>query len=267
MRVPWAFVRKDFLEQLSYGPQMFLGVFGVLIGLLFFNFLSQQVGTNVFGPKERFHGDFFEFLVFGMAMYSFFDAALRELSRIIRSAQILGTFEALLTTRTSLPMLVFCLPLHAYAWIVLRVTLYLSLGALIFDMRVKWGNWPAALVVFLLTLLAFGALGLGMAGLTIVFKRTERWIGLLSTLTLLFGGVFYPVEQLPESLRAMTPLLPISHGLEGVRLALIEGAEWGQVLPSLRALGIFNAIVVPFAIMLFAWAVRRAMRDGTLTQY
>jgi hypothetical protein len=50
-----------------------------------------------------------------------------------------------------------------------------------------------------------------------------------------------------------------------MRAALLAGAGWNQLWPSIVALLIFAAILIPLSFAVFAWALRRTKITGTLT--
>ena len=81
------------------------------------------------------------------------------------------------------------------------------------------------------------------------------------------AGVFYPVSVVPRWMQQAANFLPLTHTLEGMRLAILRGYGLRQLIPQVVALLIFAAIVLPLSALAFAWAVRRAKRDGSLTHY
>jgi ABC-2 type transport system permease protein len=81
----------------------------------------------------------------------------------------------------------------------------------------------------------------------------------------LVGGMMYPVAVLPGPLRFLARLIPVTYSLEGMRAALLAGAGWAVLWPSLVALLIFAAILIPVSIAVFGWALRRTKITGTLT--
>jgi hypothetical protein len=52
-----------------------------------------------------------------------------------------------------------------------------------------------------------------------------------------------------------------------MRLALIKGASFYNLLPSIFSLLLFTAILMPVSIYSFKYAIRLAKRDGSLTHY
>jgi hypothetical protein len=61
--------------------------------------------------------------------------------------------------------------------------------------------------------------------------------------------------------------LPMSHGLDGVRLALVERPDLAAIGRDALTLAVFTAVLVPASLVGFAWAVRRGRRTGSLGHY
>jgi ABC-2 type transport system permease protein len=77
--------------------------------------------------------------------------------------------------------------------------------------------------------------------------------------------LMYPVSVLPHALQLLARLIPVTYSLEGMRRALLGGARWNEIWPSVAALLLFAAILLPFSFAVFAWALRRTRVTGTLT--
>ena len=57
----------------------------------------------------------------------------------------------------------------------------------------------------------------------------------------------------------------MTYSLEGMRQALLAGASFAQLWPSVRALLLFAVILLPLSGLTFAWALRQTKITGTLT--
>jgi ABC-2 type transport system permease protein len=75
------------------------------------------------------------------------------------------------------------------------------------------------------------------------------------------------VEVLPAPLRSVADLLPLTHALEALRRALLTGADLASLVGPLSRLALFAAVLLPVSLAAFAWAVRRAKDDGSLTHF
>ncbi|MGH2453638.1 MAG: ABC transporter permease [bacterium] len=81
------------------------------------------------------------------------------------------------------------------------------------------------------------------------------------------AGVFYPTTVLPPALQQVAQLLPLTHAVRGVRLAVLQGyrvtALWREIL----FLTVFIGIAIPLAVGAFRVAIVQAKRSGTLGAY
>ena len=100
-----------------------------------------------------------------------------------------------------------------------------------------------------------------------VLKKGDPFSWIFANLSWLLSGVYYPVSILPDWLQKVSYLIPVTHSLEGMRLALLKGYPLRDLLPSILPLLVFTVIMLPFSIWVFKYAVRIAKINGSLTQY
>jgi len=62
-------------------------------------------------------------------------------------------------------------------------------------------------------------------------------------------------------------LLPLTHALAALRGALLVGASPGALVTPLLALALFTVVLAPLGVGVFAFALRRARIDGSLSHY
>ena len=93
----WAFVKRDFLSEVSYRLSFLMGVVGMFFSLLAFYFLTQMIDPTTKGLQGI---PPFDWLLIGLAFQFYFSTALFAFSRKIRSEQMLGTLEAMLVSPT-----------------------------------------------------------------------------------------------------------------------------------------------------------------------
>ena len=76
-----------------------------------------------------------------------------------------------------------------------------------------------------------------------------------------------PPRVLPRWLQGLSELIPLTHALEAMRHALLQGAGLSDVAVPLAKLAVF-AIVLPVAgFTTFSWATNLAKRYGSLTEF
>lgn len=267
MRLLGAFLTRDFYTEVSYRASFVISLFGVLFSTFLFYFLSEFIGPGVAPALERYGGDYFAFVLIGIAFSGYFTVGLTGFSSALRQAQMSGTLEAMLMTPTSLPMLIVGSALWSYLFTTLRVVVYLLVGTLLLGTNLGRANYLGGLVALVLAVVAFASIGIIAASVIMVIKRGDPITGLFGNVANLIGGVFYPVEILPEWLQVVARLLPITYALDAMRLALLSGASWREIAPDLLALLAFCVILFPMSLMVFRFAVQRARQEGTLTHY
>jgi ABC-2 type transport system permease protein len=260
-----AFFWRDFSIARGYRGALVLETIEALFGVATFFFLSRFVESRELERTLPAGSNYFAFALVGFAFFDYLSIALSAFDSSIEEARKNRTLEALLVTQTPLPLILTGSVIYPFAALSLRTCVYLGWGTLFFGFVPRNANWFGALTVLLASILAFVGLGILSASYQILFKRGNpaKWIVL--GLAGLVGGMMYPVSVLPKPLRVLARFIPVTYSLEGMRAALLAGAGWTQLWPSLLALLIFAAILIPLSISAFGWALRRTKITGTLT--
>ncbi len=232
-----------------------------------FYYIAQLLGTSAAPYLTAYGGDYFSFVLIGIAFAAYFSVGLSSFSSRLRQSQTTGTLEAMLATPTSLSAIILSSSLWDYLLTTLRVLVYLIIGGLFMGVNLGKGNYPAALLILLLTVTSFSSLGIIAASFIMVLKRGDPITWLFSVVSGLLGGVYFPVAIMPGWMQGFSKLLPITYALEAMRLALLQGATLHELLPEILALSIFSVILLPISLFSFRYAVRLAKVDGSLTHY
>lgn len=149
----------------------------------------------------------------------------------------------------------------------LRFLFYLAVGALLFGVDVGRADIPAALVIFVLTVVCFMGIGILWAGVVLLIKRGEAVMTAMGYVVLLLSGVFFPVSMLPAWMQPFSAMIPLTYALEGMRFALLKGVGVSDQAGLLVQLSLFAAGLLAAGIAGFNLAVRAAKHSGSLTQY
>jgi ABC-2 type transport system permease protein len=209
--------------------------------------------------------DYFAFALVGFAFFDYLNVSFNAFDNSILEARQNGTLEAMLVTRTPMITILGASAAYPFFLLALRTFVYFAWGVLVFGFPVQHANWTGAMIVLLASILAFASLGILSTSYLLLFKRGNpaRW--LIIGLSGLLGGMMYPVLVLPRPLQALARMVPVTYSLEGMRHALLAGARFTELWPSVQALLLFSAILLPLSVMLFGWALRRTKITGTLT--
>ncbi len=262
-----AFVRRDFLTDASYRLAWVLQSAEILLIVTIAYFLGRFLRQQGLEAVTSFAHDYFSFVILGIAFFDYLGTALNSFAHAIREGQVTGTLETLLVTQTRLESIVLGSSLYPFLSSTARVTSYLVLGALFFGLPLGNADWGAALLLLVLSILAFSSFGIVSASFTLLFKRGDPFTWLLLGASGLLGGVFYPVAVLPAWLKAVAQFLPITYCLEGMRRALLAGDGVAELRRETLVLLLFAGVGLPLALTLFRWSVHRAKLTGALAQY
>ncbi len=261
----WLFFRRDLAIARTYRAPFLLEAAGTLFGAAMFYFVARFVDSPALSQSLPQHGSYFTFALVGFAFFDYLSVALDTFDRSLDEARATGTLEPLLVTQTSLPVVLAGSAIYPFLATTLRVAIYLGWGAALFHFPLGKANWFGILAVLAASILAFSGFGILSAGYLLVFKRGNPAKWFLLGISGLAGGMVFPVSILPEWLQLLARLNPVTYALEAARSALLAGAGFRELFRPIAILFLFAAILLPVSMALFAAALRRTKKTGTLT--
>jgi ABC-2 type transport system permease protein len=267
MRVVAAFARRELIAMSGYRAAFATRAVGfvfLVVGLVFF---ARFVGATANPHLAPYDGNYLGFLAIGFLAAELQQVGVSTLAQRIRFSQIMGTLEAELATPAPPWMVLGASPIYQIGTSALRSAAYLVGATMLVGLTLPRANVVTVLVAVPLVMAAFVGLGLLTAGSTMVARRSNPVAAILGALSFFLSGVVYPVSVLPAWLQAAGRLLPLTHALEVLRGGFLVGASPSDLAGSLLALAVFAAVLIPAGAAIFAFALRRARVDGSLTHY
>jgi ABC-2 type transport system permease protein len=260
-----AFFYRDFEIARGYRGALVLETFEALFGVATYYYLSRFVQSPELTRALPAGSNYFAFALVGFAFFDYLNVSIDAFDTSLNEATQNRTLEALLVTQTPLPLILAGSAIYPFVTLALRTCVYLAWATLLFGFAPRSANWPGAVAVLLASVLAFAGLGILSASYQILFKRGNpaKWIVL--GVSGLLGGMMYPISVLPRPLQLVAHLIPVTYALEGMRAALLDGAGWNRIGPSILTLLAFAAVLLPLSFSVFAWALNRTRVTGTLT--
>ena len=256
-------VRRDLLTAIRYRTGFLITAAGAAAELAAFYYLSRAIGPG-FRPEGV---DYFPFVLVGTGFYTFLVMGVNAFLVIVQEAQQTGTLEVLMTTSTPAPVLVFLSTISAFAGNTVQLVFYLGAGLLLFGAPPQNPNLPGGVVIFVLSLVIAVALGILAAALQLAIQKGSALVWLLGSGIWFMTGTLFPVAALPKPLQVAAELIPITHSLAGMRLALLQGANFAVLAPEIGILSVFSLMLLPFSLLVFSYTLRRARLQGTLSFY
>jgi len=209
---------------------------------------------------------YFTYVIINVAFMTLQANAIQSFGMTLRRDQFTDMIEPIFATPTSVGLFAFASGLWKLAVSLAQVTTYLALASLLFGLSLKDTNVVTLLTFVVLSVACMSSIGVIAAGFVIYSKQEPPSNFLVGGAASLLGGVIFPVALLPQPLRIVSWLLPITHALNGIRAA-VHGASFSQVADDALWLAIATAVLVPLALFSFNWIIDRARTDGTLAQY
>lgn len=264
---PLAFLKRDFLINSSYKVSFLFQFGSIIFSVLTFFFISKLFGQSASRYLTNYGGDYFPFVLIGIAFYGYLQAAMNSFTQTIQQEQAMGTLETLILSPTKISTILISGSLWNFVFTSFNILLYLLIGILFFNFPIDKINLPAAIIIQTLTIISFSSIGIISASFILVLKRGSPINWLFSGVSRFLGGVYFPITILPLWVQKISYILPITYSLHGMRMSMLMGHSIKAISHDIFALILFSIIFFPFSIFCFKFAVRKAKKAGSLTHY
>ena len=262
-----AFIRRDFQIESSYKVAFLLQILSSVFPVFIFFFVAKLIDRGDSPELEKYGGDYFPFVLVGVAFSQYFLIALRSFATTIRRAQTTGVLEAILSTQTSPQAVILYTSAYSFLVSTIHVAIVFAVGGLVLGADFSRANLLSVSLILLLTIVTFGALGILSATLILILKKGDPIELLIGSSSTLLGGAMFPISVMPNWMQNIANFLPMTHSLEAMRLAVFRGDSIVDLWVPIAALGAMAVILLPASFWSFSRAVEKARREGTLIHY
>jgi len=210
-------------------------------------------------------------VVYGLILFLFLSDTLWTIGYNIRREQKQGTLEQLYMSPASKAASLISRVAVTLVWtgslsIVSAILMSVIIG------RLPFNNLPLGVLVLLLSLSGTFGVGFAFAALTLRLRETgQTMANLLQFAFMIICAPFFPFSALPEALRIVSRLIPLSYGVDLFRSTLLG---YPDGFPELAPVEVEVIVVIAFGILmpiLGLWLYRReedrARSKGTLSEY
>ncbi len=256
-----AIVRRDLLTAIRYRASFVLAAAGGAVEIAGLYYLSKAIGPN-FRPNGM---DSYPFLLVGTGLYSLLLMGISCFVSAVQEAQQAGTLEVLMTSSTSPSLVLFLSATSSFAGKGLSFLIYLIVGLLISQVRLLWACCLPACLVLALSMAVAAAIGTAAAGVQLTIQKGSGMVWLLGSAVCLLTGAMFPVSTLPRSVQTLANLIPFTHSIAAMRMALVSGGFSAALLQEIAVLAGFALVLLPLSLLFFAEALRHARLRGTLS--
>lgn len=251
-RVVWMFRNRTWILQETLLP---------LLSVAAFAYVYEAMNA----PKE-----YVGYVVLGAAMTTFWINVLWSMGAHLYWERDSGNLELYIMSPAPMMGILAGMALGGLTTTVVRATVILVAGTLVFDVPFRPTSWPLLGLVFVLTMAALYGLGMMFASVFLLWGR-EAWhtVNLLQEPVYLMTGMNFPIQVLGQMLHWSVPavglLVPLTAGMDAMR-QIVFGRE--GFLSVGTEIGILTGLTVIF-LGLARWTLavleRKAKHDGKLT--
>ncbi len=258
-----AFLRMDFIEEVSYPASFALSKLGRVLPVFVFFFIGELVGESA-----AVGGDYYTFAVLGLAVTASLQGALGGFGGSLQRALNRGTLETLLVEPVPWTLLPFAMNLWKILMGILEGGLILAIGALL-GAHYNMAGAGTFLVLLLLGILANMAIGILVASVLVLAKKSKPFLTLYGMAASLLAGSLFSVNQLPGWLRVFSWAIPHTYVINATRGVLMDdpGSFTISFGTAVMALVVFNVIVFVAGLWLFSRSLEYGRKMGTLSGY
>jgi ABC-2 type transport system permease protein len=206
-------------------------------------------------------------VVLGAAMTTFWMNVLWGMGAQLYWERDSGNLELYIMSPAPMMAVLTGMALGGMTTTVVRATVIVTAGVLMFDVPIHPTSWWALGGVFLLTLTALYGLGMMFSSVFLLWGR-EAWhlVNLLQEPVYLLTGTNFPVSAIfPKAIAAAASIIPLTAGMDAMRQILFRSPGILGVGEEALLLAVLSAVFLVAAHRLLRFLERRAKEQGKLT--
>ncbi|OGS22799.1 MAG: hypothetical protein A2252_10765 [Elusimicrobia bacterium RIFOXYA2_FULL_39_19] len=253
LKIILAFLIRDFKIEKAYRLHFLVKLATVGFQFAVFFFLGKMVNEN-----------YFPFVFTGLLFSKIFEFTLSGITDSIRQEQHWGTLESLLLCPKGHQRILFSMFASKTVLFFFEFLAYILIGVFFFGISLSLLKIFYLVLFWLVVIFSFYGLGLLNASYVLVFKRGDPAGWLISTLTDLLSGVYFPSNLLPLWLVKISYLLPTTYALAFIRQLLFDGT----LNPGYLLIVFFSGFILYIAgTACLKLALNSCKKNGTLGSY
>jgi len=195
---------------------------------------------------------YIDFLLPGLLAMSIMQAGIIGIANVVTTQRERGVLKRLLATPMK-PVNYFGGQLIGrIGTSLVQMIMMLAMGVFAFGAHVIGNIW-LALLILLFGAIIFLTIGLAVASVAPNSESVGPVASLFTLPMLLLGGVFFPLEQMPNYLQAIAKFLPLTYLTDATRGVMNQGYTLGMVGNDLLVLSIWAIAAFLVVVKFFKW--------------
>jgi ABC-2 type transport system permease protein len=255
----WYFMKRDIVSFSTYKTNILILVFTAVFGALSFAYLGQSsINQTV---TQLYHTNYTTYLLIGLAFNTYLGQALTLVQKTINP----WALEEVLVSPTRLTTFIIGSSIWGFVWSTGVVAIYLFIGVYFFGVYLSV-NIIGTLIVLALGIGTFIGISMIGSGILILTKQGDPVTALMTIAITLFGNVLFPPQVLPSFLQIIAYITPPYYFMTCIKF-MLTGSTIASILPNLGVLTLMCVIIVPLGYSIYAWCLKTARKNGTLSWF
>ncbi len=255
----WYFMKRDVISFSTYKTNIAIIILTAIFGALSFAFLGSSATSQT--VAQTYHTSLTTYFLIGLAFNTYLGQALTLVQKTINP----WSLEEVLVSPTRLTTFILGSSIWGFIWSTGVVAIYLLIGIYFFGVSLSI-NIIGTVIVLALGIGMFIGFSMVGAGILVLTKQGDPVTALITIATSLFGNVLFLPQVMPPLLQSIAYLTPPYYFFTCIRPMLL-GWTIPMILPDLEILALMCAIIVPAGYGIYAWCLKTARRNGTLSWF
>ncbi len=212
---------------------------------------STNVETSIPGQTN-----YFNFLAPGLMIMVVMMSVMTGIPEAISKEKEMGTFDGMLSAPISQISVIIGKTAALCTRGFIQCVIILAIAILLFGVTIQ-GN--ILLAFFMLLLGIFSFIGIGIMAISMSGDQASSTmiVNLLMFPMMFLGGIFYPIQQMPWFMQAISQVIPLTYAADAMRKIMLLNASIGDVTTQIVILVAFGIVTMAIAVPLFRKSMTR----------
>lgn len=207
------------------------------------------------------------YLVIGTLVWRYLTTIFYWITEVVSIERWEGTIEYTLMAPINRAVHMAGQTLFAVSYSLFFTGLILIVTVMIFEIDLAQANLFGGFLVLISGSFSFIGISIMFSVLPLLFpERGAQMTHIVVAVLMLVSGVYYPIEVLPDFLQKLGVVSPATYVLDGVRLAILEGASTSSLWSNIWPVLLMGLIAIPVGLKVFGMAEKYAKRTGKLAR-
>ncbi len=200
--------------------------------------------------------NYFNFLAPGLMIMIVMMSVMTGIPEAISKEKELGTFDGMLSAPISQVSVIIGKTAALCTRGFIQCVMVLAIAMLFFGVTLQGS---LLLAFFMLLLGIFSFIGIGIMAISMSGDQASSTmiVNLLMFPMMFLGGIFYPIQQMPWFMQAISKFIPMTYAADAMRKIMLLNANIGDVMTQIVILVGFGVVTMAIAVPLFRRSMTR----------